>query len=430
MHCLRAHGLAIVLAAFALTLSIVAWALLQSGYVSGQGVSASAEPYPDSLPRLRTLRTLSGPHEGFPLIDLVAGAIGVAWSSDGQRVATFMNGGAQLMVSSPDGAVSHVSPRYHAPWLGWRDVLGFLSGRREVLTNPAIPEQTNPLTAEAQNIAMSVLDAETGKVLRNIPGPRPGGKWQDNIVQKFAISPDQKLVATANNFDRLAEHRVRIYSTDNWRLLTELSFGGSHSLEGAEALAFSPDGSMLAIGYMLERQQIGRVDIFDVGSWMLKRTIDAFPERAPPQAWPDIGHVSFSHDDSLILVVSESGGMFWKYPNGLLAPPGEGAPTPDYPAEPIRVFKIADGTRIAAGGGTVGSVWPIANIAWSPTRNLIAFVDDGLMLNLWDPTASGHPQAVQKLERATTAIAFSPDGTMLGQAFGEGVRLFQVVNNH
>jgi len=279
---------------------------------------------------------------------------------------------------------------------------------------------------------MSVLDAETGKVVRHIPGLNPDGKWQENIVSKAAISPDQRLVAAVymTMYGPSVDRRIGIYATDDWRRVTALSFGGSDTVFGAQAIAFSPDGTMFAVAYTDNLGNNGRVDIFDVGSWILKRTIDAFPENPPPQKWAHISHVSFNHDGSMIAVASSHGGTFWHYPDGRLAPTGVGTPVPGFPTDPIRVFKVSNGARVGSIGGEFsGAPFLPQEVAWSPKRNFLAFLDSDHILHFWNPSTTGPSLVVKQFERATTAISFSPDGTILGQSFGDGVRLFELVDS-
>jgi len=380
-----------------------------------------------SLPRLRPVRTLPAPKEELPFLNLVSGTSNLTWSPDGERLAAYVRNGLAIMIWSPDGAVQHEIPRYNKAGLTSANVLGFLSGHSQLLTGPAASDSANVLAVE--DVAFSVVDAETGSVIHNVVGPNPGKSSRENIVSQAAISPNQRLVAVIYNvvFDQSADRRIGIYSTDDWQRIAAIPFGQEGEASRASAIAFSPDGTMLAVAYRDKFGENNRVDIFNTGSWKLIQSIKAFPD-APPKALLLTVAVRFSHDGSKIAIIPSGGGLANRYPNGQVAPKGAGTLVPTDVPEPLRVFSTSDGSRIASGGGFVGGGRAQA-FDWSPTTNFIEFLDVYKDLYLWDPTTGDPPQKKCEFVETTTAALLSPDGKLLAQGFAGGVNLYEMLDN-
>jgi WD40 repeat protein len=376
------------------------------------------------LPRLRLLRTLSAPNLHYYFPNVVSGTSRLAWSPDGQRLAAYTRNGAAVEIWSPDGQIQRELPRYNNAALTESNVLGFLSGHRQILVGPSANDSSN--LTPSPDIAMSVLDAETGAVVRNIPGLKPHGRWQENIVSQVAISPDQKFVAAIyfTMFDRSIERRIGIYSTDDWRLITKVSFGDPNEPPQARAIAFSPDGKILAIAYEDDRARNKNIDLVEVGSWRVIRTIKAFSDATTCCLL--IAAVNFNRDGSMVSVISSGGGKSWRYPDGRVAPEGVGVLADTGNPSPLQVFRVSDGVEVASFGNfTGGNAADL--IAWSPRQDFIAFLDAYNVLYFWDPITNDVTKE-RRLARSTTSILFSPDGAMIAQGFGDGVNLYEVVN--
>jgi WD40 repeat protein len=377
------------------------------------------------LPRLRLLRTLLAPNEQYPLIKMVSGTSNLTWSPDGQRLAAYVRNGLAIMVWSPDGKVRHEIPRYNSAGLTSANVLGFLSGHSQLLTGPAASDAAN--TRAVEDVAFSVLDAETGKVVHNVVGLNPGKSFRENIAWKAAISPDQRLVAVVYNvtYDQSADRRIGVYSTDGWQRIAAIPFGDNQELPRADAINFSPDGKMLAVAYRNRFGTNNHVDIFHVDSWTLRQSIKTFPE-APPKALLSTAAVSFNPDGSMISVILFGGGVYWKYPNGSPAPKGAGTLIQTDVPEPLRVFKISDGRSISSAGGFAGGLEE-HKMEWSSVENFVQFLDLDGFLYFWNPLSGDPPHEVCQLDRTTTAISFSPNGKMLGQGFADGANLYEIL---
>ena len=168
-----------------------------------------------------------------------------------------------------------------------------------------------------------------------------------------AISPYQKFVAASYNtlFNPSVERRIGIYSTDNWSLAAMLSLGDDNENRRATAMAFSPDGMNLAVDYS-RTDKTGTIAclIGVLESNSNDKRIsgepasDARRKHSPCQS---SNGDSSSHRRGL-----GSGGSWWMYPNGRIAPPGTGALTPRISAGlPTNSFSVESGDRIGSVGG-------------------------------------------------------------------------------
>jgi WD40 repeat protein len=161
-------------------------------------------------------------------------------------------------------------------------------------------------------------------------------------------------------------------------------------------LAFSPDGSLLAIGWCIEGGMwcnLSRVPLYDVttgqaaGVWEITAGID---------------QILFSPDGEIIAVAADNG------------------PKLDQPA--ILLWEVAQGRDLPA----LGSWWEVGHIEdliFSPTGDLLVATDEDDRLRLWTVEATalrsgdtGQVRADGQLEGFgdwVYSVAFSPDGQVL-----------------
>jgi hypothetical protein len=69
-----------------------------------------------------------------------------------------------------------------------------------------------------------------------------------------------------------------------------------------------------------------------------------------------LGALAFSPVQAMIAVGSISGGTWWKYPRHVIVLPGTGAFKEDFPADPLRVFRVSDGKHAASLGSFPGGL--------------------------------------------------------------------------
>jgi hypothetical protein len=403
------------LAVIVLMAASMAWGTPHAEDISPP-IAASAQ---QTLPAFRYVRTLPAPNEISVYGMFQSGTSRLTWSPDGERLAAYIRNGLSIITWSPDGKYQFEFPRYTRFGLD-AFLLGFLSGHSQIISSPAAESKDLEEEEKVEQNAFSVMDAATGKLIQGVPGPNPGKTFRENIAKHQAISPDQQLVAVI--YHPYAGGSIGVYSTRDWQRIAAIDIGEQKG-SVARALAFSPDGRKLAIARGFSK----RVDLFEVGSWKLLRSIEPFPEKPPPMHVLSLGVIAFSPDGTMIAVGSASGGSYWKYPNGNLAPIGVGLLVQEFPPDPLRVFRVDDGSLVASAAGFPGGITDEGKFAWSPTGKFIAFLDTDRQLRLWSPAYPAPPTAALKLERSTGGLVFSPNGEQLAINFANGVKIFDVI---
>ena len=82
-------------------------------------------------------------------------------------------------------------------------VLSFSRADR-LIGGPAASSKSIEDKDKINDVAFSVMDADTGAVLKDIPGPNPGKTAsRDNIAVHLALSPDERFAAVL--FHKAAE---------------------------------------------------------------------------------------------------------------------------------------------------------------------------------------------------------------------------------
>ncbi len=282
-----------------------------------------------ALPELLLIKTLSAPNEISTGGMFQSGNSGLTWSPDGERLAAYVHSGLGIIIWSADGSLSKEFPRYNNFGLN-AYVLNFMSGHRLLVSSPSAETNSEDDRARITNAAFSILDAETGRVLRSVVGPNPDKGAPFNVALHAAVSPDEKLLAIV--FRSTAKQMAAaIYSTENWQRIASANFPSDEFEFETRSLAFSPDGKLLAILNGLR----GRVLLFDTTSWNLLQSFDAFPDTAPPLHVVIGGALAFSPNNKMLAVASFGGGSWWHDKNGALSTEGSGSLVPEFPAESV-----------------------------------------------------------------------------------------------
>jgi WD40 repeat protein len=148
----------------------------------------------------------------------------LAFSPDGFRVAAATPEG--VMVWTVKGGKGRLLIRGHG---SFADLTFTPDGRNLIVGACGCP----PDALEG----VRIYDASTGRLLRRLPGTR--------LMQAVELSPDGSRLATADWEQGVGKATVRIWEVPTWRRVRTIT-----PLEGVQlsALAFSPDGSELAIG--------------------------------------------------------------------------------------------------------------------------------------------------------------------------------------
>jgi len=281
--------------------------------------------------------------------------------------------------------------------------------------------ETGPDDTDYGDDRLAILDAKTGQVTRAIKLPNYG---HINIGYSIACSPDGRSVALATN------HALLVWDVavgGEGRQPKEPRTPNGESVP-PYALAFSPDGKMLAGGYSDDQESItGQVFLWDATTLRLKRRWDHTGDKPqpggavrPPQPGEVVGGGRRSPFDDRrrgVQAVAFS-------PNGKnLATCGDGSvkiwdlQDPKYPlvrsseeGEPLGLAFSPDGRWLAlAGRGPVetterDTVWRYATDKWQRESLVNGDIDEKFH------TSVG------------TSIAFSPDGSLLAALVGGASR--------
>jgi WD40 repeat protein len=215
--------------------------------------------------------------------------------------------------------------------------------------------------------------------------------------------------------------RIDIYSTADWNRIATLDLhaGETRDLVIPQGLAFSPDGKTLAVINGLK----GRIIFFQTGSWTLSNSLLAYPEEAPPMNFIRLSDLAFSPDGTMIAVGADQGGSRWTHPNGVF---GSGAFKVGFPADPLRVYRVSDGSLVASLGSFPGGL-NRSGLAWSPNGEYLAFHDAAGDIRFWNPFQLGFSVAVARNGARFGNLSFSGDGLRFAANFPDGVRVFDVV---
>jgi WD40 repeat protein len=371
-----------------------------------------AGPQQNGLPSLRLARTLKAAGDRSGTVDL-------AWSTDGERLASYGYGETGIATWSPDGKYEKVSHIY-------RDSLGehllhYLSGHRLLITSPFAEANSAEERRKLADIAFSVVDAEVGRVVRNIPGPHPGGRPPENTAIDLALSPDERFAAVISSHQKTT---VNIYSTDDWKQVAtiDLNTGEKDENLDPQGFEFSPDGKTLAILHGLK----GKIKFYKVESWAISGSIVTYSDPFSPMHAVTLSALSYSPDGAMIAVGASSGGSWWPPQNGLIRIPGSGMMKVEFPADPLRVYRVSDGKLIASLGSFPGGI-PRHGLVWSPNGEYLAFQDARGDIRFWNPFRPGLSVNVARKSKKYSNLLFSSDGSQLAANFSDGLKVFDVV---
>ena len=258
-------------------------------------------------------------------------------------------------------------------------------------------------------------------------------------LSTMSVSPDSKTVAVAGFYlNNTLSGPLQVWDVDHRTLRRSIVLG-----RGANVLAFSPDKRLLAVAIS---GPSGRLELRDASTMRLLKT------EVSTQPW--LSAMAFSPDGSLIATGADAGTIqLWRVVGGAhvgMKPLGVPLATTNTPGVGGigGVAFSPDGRVLASSDGTGAlQLWDVAKrraldaplarplggmngIAFSPDGRTMASADNDSTVRLW-PVARNRQGSVSLVGHTdgVDVVAFSPDGTTLASAgFDRTVRLWDVAS--
>ena len=336
-----------------------------------------------------TLHTFSG-HTG--------AVWGVAYSPDGTELATASDDDTARIWDTTTGETLHT-----------------LTGHTGTVRRVAYsPEGTELATAGGDGTAR-IWDTTTGEILHTLIG-------HTNSVRGVTYSPDGSQLTTASN------GTARIWDTTTAETLHTIAghAGGNVYTGGAWCLAYSPDGSHLAIagGY-------GAAHIWDTITGKILHTLTGHTN--------SVWGVAYSADGIHLTTASADGtARIWDATTGIALHTLTG-----HTGALLGVAYSPDGTQLTTAGGDgtagiwdattgetrytlagytrltghTGAVW---GVAYSPVGKQLATASFDGTARIWDARTGETIHILTGHIGPVRGIAYSPDGALLATAGGDG----------
>ncbi|TDC78905.1 hypothetical protein E1283_03895 [Streptomyces hainanensis] len=338
--------------------------------------------------------------EPTPLGGALAGHTGsvvtIAFSADGSILAAGGEDGRTVALTGELGTVSlwDISDPGHPV-----QASGSLSDGVEFERRPTFSPAGDTL----------VYEGNDGALLLDLTDPRHPVPFDDRplatdtyaFFDSFAFSPDGETLAALDSAARDSQGGILLWDVRD--PTAPVPLGDPLPAATTGAMAFSPDGGLLAFG----SEGDGEIQLWDTTSRERPRAVGNPSNPDAESGFTGILSLEFSPDGDTLFGSGEAGRiLLWDVSD---------------PAEPALL-----GDPLAGGTGTVrGSVW---GMALSPDGRTLASVG-GSTVRLWDVTDPTRPRRlVVELTGHTDVIdsvAFTPDGGTLVTASRDGtVRLW------
>jgi WD40 repeat protein/serine/threonine protein kinase len=294
------------------------------------------------------------------------------------------------------------------------------SGRiRQVAFSPDGKRLASATLGEAVPPAFKIWDPRTGKELFSLPG-----KHGPFAPSALAFSPDGRLLARNGS----ARGTVELWDATTGRLARTLDRVGE-----AWSLVFCPDGSRLAIGGG------GGVDaapvrICDVASGKIMHTLEGHQSYVYSLAFSPDGKrlTTGGHDDKVKIWDTDTGRVAFLLKNqgpsvqGVAFSP-DGKRLASTNQELVKVWDAKTGEELFYLRGHEGTV---NAVAFSPDGKRLASGSSDRMIKVWDVAAGRLAFTLRGHTGGVWDVAFSPDGKQLASGSDDGtVKLWDATTN-
>nr|BAL58748.1 hypothetical protein HGMM_OP2C296 [Candidatus Acetothermum autotrophicum] len=206
-----------------------------------------------------------------------------------------------------------------------------------------------------------------------------------DAVSAVAFSPDGQLLASGS-WDKT----IKLWEVATGRLVSTLR---GHTYWGVTSVAFSPDGKLLASGSCGQLNNSGLCIQGEIKLW----------------------EVASSREVRTLL------GHSWHVTSVAFSPDGKLLASGSWMDKTIRLWEVATGEEVR----TISSSHiPVNSVAFSPDGHLLASSSDDTTIKLWNVSIGFLVRTFTDHSGAVTSVVFSPDGRLL--ASGSRDRMIKV----
>jgi WD40 repeat protein len=324
------------------------------------------------------------------------------FSPNGATIALSMNTGTQLWSSS-----------------------GLTGKPQEALGTSKVNNAVSAMSFAPNGTLLAVGDSNSVRLWNPATGKPSGGPLARNMGfygAQASFSPDGRYLAIAPG-----RGTVKLLDT---RTRSAAALDVSSGRQSGDLVAFSPGGALLAVGtdpITFGAAGTDRPSVVELWDAATRRRIATLPAGRAT----NVGSLAFSPDGSMLAVLTDDGSTvdLWnvrtRQLQGSFRPAGSGAYT---------VAWSPDGTTLAIGSGVGVQLWNVASrtqdesplpsgpantVVWSPDGSVLA-VGSTTGTELWNVAAR------QQIGSALTpghtqTLAWSPDGKTLAVGVNEGI---------
>jgi WD40 repeat protein len=266
-------------------------------------------------------------------------------------------------------------------------------------------------------------ETATGKELRQFLIPQPKGAASLNTSWSVAISPDSKRLAAG-----ITKGSVCLWAIATGKLLHELR---GNSTAAVHAVAFSPDGKVLASGGRAKDEK-GELLLWDVTGGKQVRSLLGHPSAVSALAFsPDGKLLGTGCDDGIARLWQVETGqslrqmLAHKFQITSVAFSGDGKTLATGSTDwGVRLWQVTTGKLLRE---LVGHQSGVHAVAFSPDGKVLASGSDHARVRLWDPSTGARLTTISGPHGGVLSLAFSAKGKYLACGNRNGlVRLWQM----